>query len=273
MPDVTYANGPVPTLRRSKTLRSRSAQALRSIKNVGKAPRRPTVTRCPSQTKVPAPAQAPPIELRTIVPRPIHTQSSLQPLKKRESQPLSNLFGLGLGGSAIGANISPSHSKGFRTLRSASASTPALQLFTDGSTSHIAKLLDTQPEHPTEILVRQSPVHILREYAKCRRTGARAPTGGSKSRRARYGSPADEGWDDSEEDYDSPRRHVGLGPVRRPPGEGSYPGERKFSFGMSIRCILKTSALMRRHFKVLVLSWKDVPVKSVSDVFSRIMYK
>src|SRR6266404_6009669 len=97
MPDVAYANGTVPVPRKAKTLRSRAAQALRSIKNVGKVPRRPALQHVfpakvnnafttPTSASPPAPADKP----AKFLP----TQQSTPRLKKRMSQPLSNIFGL-----------------------------------------------------------------------------------------------------------------------------------------------------------------------------------
>jgi len=264
MPDVAYANGSVPTLRRSKTLRSRAAQALRSIKNVRKAPRRPMAEHVfpvpakendqSAKIKVPAPAQAPPTaDKHGAKVQPPHAQSSLPRLKKRVSQPLSNLFSHGLGGSeaaspnasdAIGANVSPSHSKGFRTLpysRSASASTPALQLFTDEPTR------PTSPSYSTRSTRQKISFVNLQSIFSGSSPSAGEQVPGPQQAEAnlelgdappRPQTPVDEGWD-SEEDYDSPRRHADLGLVRRlsDADEDSYPGKREFSFETRINSL------------------------------------
>jgi hypothetical protein len=272
MPDVTYANGSVPTLRRSKTLRSRAAQALRSIKNVGKVPRRPMAEHVISakendqsaKARTPAPAQAPPIadkDKHRAKAQPLPTQSSLPRLKKRVSQPLSNLFGLGpaggsLGGSeaspnasdAIGANVSPSpsHSKGFRTLpysRSASASTPALQLFVDEPTRPTSPSFSIRSTRQKfsfvnlqSIFSGSTPSAAGEQVPEPQQAEADPELDGPAPPRA-VQTPVDEGWD-SEEDYDSPRRHVNLGPVCRPPDEDSYLGERDFSsFGTRLNSL------------------------------------
>jgi len=261
MPDVTYASGSVPTLRRSKTLRSRAAQALRSIKNVGKVPRRPMLEHViqakendqVAKTKAPTPAQAPPTaDKHRAKAQAVHTQSSLPRLKKRVSQPLSNLFGLGPGGSeaspnasdAIGANTSPSHFTGFRTLpysRSASASTPALQLFTDEPTRPTSPSLSIRSTRQKFSFVNLQSIFSgstpsAGEQVPEPQQAEANPEVDDTAPLRTVQTPVDEGWD-SEEDYDSPRRHANLGPVRRPPDEESYPGEREFSFGMRLNSL------------------------------------
>jgi hypothetical protein len=284
MPDVAYANGsvaPIPTLRRSKTLRSRAAQALRSIKNVGKAPRtRPTMEHViPAKengvtgaAKAKAPAhtcgQVPPPTAdkhrAKAVPFPSH--SSLPRLKKRVSQPLSNLFGLGPGGleaspdgpvasdeTGVGASPSHSHSRGFRTLpysRSASASTSALQMFSD------VPARPTSPSFSIRSTARQklSFVNLQSIFSGSTHT-PNASEEASEPQQAEANPEVDEpaplpcaaqmpvdededddgGWD-SGEDYDSPRRNVDpSGTLRRPrPREGSCLEEREFSFEMRL---------------------------------------
>jgi hypothetical protein len=265
MPDVAYANGSVPTLRRSKTLRSRAAQALRSIKNVGKGPRRPPMAEhvfpIPAKKendqgakiKVPTtPAPAPPTADKRAKVQPPHTQSSMPRLKKRVSQPLSNLFGLGLeeaaSPNAIGANASQSHSKGgFRTLpysRSASASTSALQLFDEVA----------RPTSPSfSIRSTRQKFSFVNLQSIFSGSGA-SPSAGEQEQvpelqgaeaeanpeldcaTPRAQTPVDEGWD-SEEDYDSPRRHADLDLVRRLSDEGSYPGKQEFGFETRINSL------------------------------------
>jgi len=260
MPDVTYANGSVPTLRRSKTLRSRAAQALRSIKNVGKVPRRPMVEHVIqakendqiAKTKAPTPTQAPPTaDKYRVKGQPAHTQSSLPRLKKRVSQPLSNLFGLGSGSEAspngsdaIGASISPSHSKGFRTLpysRSASASTSALQLFTDEPTRPTSPSFSIRSTRQKFSFVNLQSIFSgstpsAGEQVPEPQQAEANPEIDDTAPLRTVRTPVDEGWD-SEEDYDSPRRHADLGPVRRPPEEDLYPGEREFGFGMRLNSL------------------------------------
>ena len=254
MPDVAYANGSVPTLRRSKTLRSRAAQALRSIKNVGKAPRRPMGEHVvPAKendqsvkTKVPAPAPAPPTaDKHRAKAQPLHTQSSLPRLKKRVSQPLSNLFGSEASSNAsdaIGANISPSHSKGFRTLpysRSASASTPTLQLLADEPTRPTSPSFSIRSTRQKFSFVNLQSI-FSGSTPGAGETGEQVPEPQQAEANPELDDPAppravqtpvDEGWD-SGEDYDSPRRHVGT--MRRPIDEDSYLGEREFSFEMRL---------------------------------------
>jgi len=280
MPDVAYANGSVPlipTLRRSKTLRSRAAQALRSIKNVGKAPRRPTMEHVipakengltgAAKTKAPALTcgQVPPPTAdkhrAKAVPFPSH--SSLPRLKKRVSQPLSNIFGLGLGGpeaspggpdasDETGVGASSSHSRGFRTLpysRSASASTSALQMFSD------VPARPTSPSFSIPSSTRQkfSFVNLQSIFSGSTNTPD-ASEEASEPQQAEANPEVDEpapppcaaqmpvddddddgGWD-SGEDYDSPRRNVDpSGTLRRPrPREGSCLEEREFSFEMRL---------------------------------------
>lgn len=275
MPDVAYANGSVPTLRRSKTLRSRAAQALRSIKNVGKVPRMPMAEyvisakendqSAKARTPTTAPAQAPPTadkDKHRAKAQPLPTQSSLPRLKKRVSQPLSNLFGLGPGGSlggseaspnasdAIGANVSPSpsHPKGFRTLpysRSASASTPALQLFVDESTRPTSPSFSIRSTRQKfsfvnlqSIFSGSTPSAAGEQVPEPQQAEANPELelDGPAPPRA-VQTPVDEGWD-SEEDYESPRRHANLGLVCRPPDEDSYLGERDFSsFGTRLNSL------------------------------------
>ena len=258
MPDVAYANGSVPTLRRSKTLRSRAAQALRSIKNVGKAPRRPTLGHITpakendyssTKAKAPVPTQAPSTtdKHRTKV-LPLPTQSSLPRLKKRVSQPLSNLFGLGLGGSEVPPNasdatsVSPSHPGGFRTLpysRSASASTPALQFFTDEParpTSPSFSIRGTRHKFSFGNLqsifsgTTPSASDLVPEPQQAE---AYPEVDDSASPRA-VQTPVDDGWD-SGEDYESPRRHVVPGTMHRPSHE--IPEEQEFSFEMRLNSL------------------------------------
>ena len=121
MLDVAYAHGTVPTIRRSKTLtlRSRAAQALRSIKNVGKAPRRPALDQVfpTKENEQPAVKTEVPMLTRSSstvgkrrakskdVFNPTHT--STPRLKKRNSQPLTNVFGIGGSESELVAPSAP----------------------------------------------------------------------------------------------------------------------------------------------------------------------
>ena len=251
MLDVTCAHGSVPTLRRSKTLRSRAAQALRSIKNVGKVPRRPPLeqvfpakenehaVRTEVPTQASSTADKPPARAKTLP----TSQSSLPRLKKRVSQPLTNLFGVGSSESvvprasdSIDLNIPPSHSGGLRTFsysRKASASTPALQHMKD------------EPARPT------SPSFSLRanrqkfSFVNLQSifSGNMQPMPEPKQEEASPEvdddpvpqTPVDDGWD-SGEDYDSPRRRVDPGRVPRLTGENAYP-EQDISFEMRLNSL------------------------------------
>ena len=259
MLDVAYAHGNIPTIRRSKTLtlRSRAAQALRSIKNVGKAPRRPALdqvfptkkTEEPTvKIEVPTPAQS----SSTVGKRrpkskdvfnPTHT--STPRLKKRSSQPLTNVFG-GSGSEltgpsapdtiGLGFSPPPPHSGGFRTFpysRGASASTPTLQLLKD------------EPVRPT------SPTFSLRGHRRKFSfgslqsifSGSTQPMPESQQAEASPDvddptppqTPVDDGWD-SDEDYDSPRRRVAPGRVPRRSDENAYP-EQDISFEMRLNSL------------------------------------
>jgi hypothetical protein len=262
MPDVAYAHGSVPTLRRSKTLRSRAAQALRSIKNVGKAPRRPTLehvvpakeNRHSTETKDPAPTEVPPTPTaekhRKMKSSRTASQSSIPRLKKRVSQPLSSLFGLGLGSSesapntanAIGLDVSSSHSGGFRTMpysRSASASTPALQLFKDKD--------EARPTSPTfsirgtrhklsfgnlQSIFSGNMANASEPVLEAQQAAADPEADDTAQPRMVQTPDIEDGWDDSE-DYDSPRRHSDLGTMRRPSDESFFP-EQEISFEMRL---------------------------------------
>ena len=261
MLDVAYAHGTVPTIRRSKTLtlRSRAAQALRSIKIVGKAPRRPALDQVfPAKeneqptvkTEVPTPTQS----SSTVGKRrakakdvfnPTHT--STPRLKRRNSQPLTAVFGLGNSESeavspsapdTIGPGFSPPapHSGGFRTFpysRGASASTPALQLLKD------------EPARPT------SPTFSLRSHRRKFSFGSlqsilsgntqpmpepqQAEANPDVDDATPPPAPIEDGWD-SEEDYDSPRRRVAPGRVPRRSDENAYP-EQDISFEMRLNSL------------------------------------
>jgi hypothetical protein len=249
MLDVTYAHGTVPTLRRSKTLRSRAAQALRSIKNVRKAPRRPGLEHVfPAKENEHTIKTEVPMQASSIADKhrakakalPTSTQSSIPRLKKRVSQPLTNLFSLGGSESgltsasdAIGFGISPSQSGGFRSLpysrSGASASSPALQRFMD------------EPARPT------SPSFSLRgnrqkfSFVNLQSIFSGNMQPGPEPQQAEVSpdvddpvpqTPVDDGWD-SEEDYDSPRRRVDPGRVPRPLDESAYLGQ-EISFEMRL---------------------------------------
>jgi hypothetical protein len=259
MLDVAYAHGTIPTLRRSKTLtlRSRAAQALRSIKNVGKTPRRlpldqvlpakkneqPTV-----KTEAPTPTQSSStVDKRRAKSKDVFnpTHTSTPRLKRRSSQPLTNVFSGSeseLAGPSLpdtiglGFSPPPPHSGGFRTFpysRGASASTPALQLLKD------------EPARPT------SPTFSLRGHRRKFSFGSlqsifsgntqpmpeprqseESPDVGDPTPPQ---TPVDDGWD-SEEDYDSPRRRVAPGRVPRRSDENPYP-EQDISFEMRLNSL------------------------------------
>ena len=274
MLDVAHAHASMPTLRRSKTLRSRAAQALRSIKNAGKAPRRSALEQVypvkengntATKTKAPPPAPtpaSPTTEKHRPKAQPTSTQSSVPRLKKRVSQPLSNLFGLGLGNSeavsatnasdTIGVGVSPSHSGGFRTLpysRSASASTPTLQL----SSKEPARPIS--PSSSSTFTIRGTRHKFSFVNLQSIFSGSAASTGElvpepqqvlenievddpSPPRTAQ--TPVEEGWD-SGEDYDSPRRNAGPETMQSRPSdehehEGPYP-EQEISFEMRLNSL------------------------------------
>ena len=265
MLDVAYAHGTIPTLRRSKTLtlRSRAAQALRSIKNVGKAPRRPSLdqvfpTKKNEQPTVKMEVPKPTQSSSTVDKRRAKTKDLFNPthtstprLKRRSSQPLTNVFGVGGSESepaapsvpdtiGLGFAPPPPHSGGFRTFpysRGASASTPALQLMKD------------EPARPT------SPTFSLRGHRRKFSFGSlqsifsgnTQPMPEPEPQQAEASpdvddptppqTPVDDGWD-SEEDYDSPRRRVAPGRVPRRSDENAYPDpEQDISFEMRLNSL------------------------------------
>jgi hypothetical protein len=262
MLDAAYARGTVPTLGRSKTLRSRAAQALRSIKNVGKAPRRPALDQIfPAKeneqptvkTKVPTPTQASSIvDKPRAKPKDVFDPTQFNPthtstprLKKRKSQPLTNLFGLG-GSESVGPSASgsidfgfspPRHSEGFRTFPyscGASASTPTLQLLKDESAS---------PTSPTFSLRGHrrkfsfASLHsIFPGNTQPGPEPEQAETSPNVDDPASPQTPVDEGWDLDDEDYASPRRRVALGRVPKPSDENAYP-EQDISFEMRLNSL------------------------------------
>ena len=261
MLDVAYAHGNVPTLRRSKTLtlRSRAAQALRSIKKVGKTPRRPPLDQIfPAKeneqptvkTEVPTPTQSSStIDKRRAKSKDVFnpTHTSTPRLKKRSSQPLANVFGAGgsqselVGPSAsdiagLGFSPPPPHSGSFRTFpysRGASASTPALQLLKD------------EPARPT------SPTFSLRSHRRKFSFGSlqsilsgntqpmpepqQAEASPDVGDPTPPQTPVDDGWD-PEEDYDSPRRRVAPGRVPKRSDENAFP-EQDISFEMRLNSL------------------------------------
>lgn len=272
MLDVAYAHGSVPALKRSKTLRSRAAQALRSIKNVGKVPRKPTSERVlpakenehAARSKAPAPTRAPAAtDKQHVKALSSPTHSSMPRLKKRVSQPLSNLFGLGFGGSQAVPNnasdadtgvvgVSPSRpGGGFRTLpysRTASASTSALQLFTTD------EAVAARPASPSFSLrgTRQKFSFVslqsifsgnIASASECEPVPEPLPAVANPEvddpalpPRA-VQTPVDDGWD-SGEDYDSPRRHApDPGTVRRPSDDESSLAEQEISFEMRLNSL------------------------------------
>jgi hypothetical protein len=174
------------------------------------------------------------------------SQSSIPRLKKRVSQPLSNLFGLGLGSSESASNTAnASHSGGFRTMpysRSASASTPALQLFKDKDeagarpTSPTFSIRGTR--HKFSFVNLQSifsgnTAHANEPVLEAQQAAA-DPEADDTAQPRTVQTPVDieDGWDDSE-DYDSPRRHSDLGTMRRPSDESFFP-EQEISFEMRL---------------------------------------
>jgi hypothetical protein len=270
MPDVAYAQGTIPTLKRSKTLtlRTRAAKALRSIKIVGKAPRRPALDQVfpvkkneqPNvkvEVPTPTPTPTPTLSSSTVDKRraklkdvfnPTHT--STPRLKKRNSQPLTNVFGSEseLAGPSspdtigLGFAPPPPHSGGSRTFpyssRGASASTPALQLSRD------------EPAHPT------SPTFSTFSLRGHRRkfsfgslqsilsgNGSTQPMPEPRQAEASPDvddptppqTPVDDGWD-PDEDYDSPRRRVAPGRVPRRSDETVHP-EQDISFEMRLNSL------------------------------------
>ncbi|KAN0107132.1 hypothetical protein V8E52_010439 [Russula decolorans] len=261
MLDVAYAHGTAPTIRRSKTLtlRSRAAQALRSIKNVGKAPRRPALDQIfPAKeneqptvkTEVPTLTQSSStVDKRRAKSKDMFnpTHTSTPRLKRRNSQPLTTVFGLGnsesevVGPSApdnIDLGFSPPapHSGDFRTFpysRGASASTPALQLLKD------------EPARPT------SPTFSLRSHRRKFSFGSLQsilsgntqpmPEPQQAEAKPDVDDPTprqasiDDGWD-SDEDYDSPRRRVAPGRVPRRSDENTYL-EQDISFEMRLNSL------------------------------------
>jgi hypothetical protein len=249
MLDVTYAHGTVPALRRSKTLRSRAAQALRSIKNVGKVPRKPTAEHVfPAKEnghppKSPTPVHAPATATGDKRAKSLSTHPSAPRLKKRMSQPLSNLFGLGLStptaaqntSDVIGVEASLSHSGRFRTMPYAfkgSASASALNLSTDEparptsptfsirGTRHKFSFVNLQSIFPGNSTGTSEPEPEPQPVAA-------NPELDEPALSRTVQTPVDE-WD-SGEDYDSPRRHANLGTMYRPSDESSYP-EQEISF-------------------------------------------
>jgi hypothetical protein len=259
MLDVAYAHGTVPALRRSKTLRSRAAQALRSIKNVGKAPRRPTGEHVvPAKEngyppKTPTPVHAPATAALDKHKKPLPTQPSTPRLKRRLSQPLSNLFGRGVGSSTvaqetsdiIGVRTSSSSRSGrFQTMpysHNRSASTSALNLATDGPAR------PTSPSFSLRSTRHKFSFVNLQSIFSGNSTGTNEPEPEPQpvTVNPELDEPAmsrtvetpvdDEGWD-SGEDYDSPRRHADLGTIHRHLDESPNP-EQEISFEMRLNSL------------------------------------
>lgn len=259
MPDVAYAHGTVPVFRKPKTLRSRAAQALRSIKNVGKVPRRPALEHvervfpAKENSGHTAPTHAPVWADKQFLP----TQPSAPLLKKRMSQPLSNLFSLGQGNPASASSVSdaagptPSPSGRFRTMPhsrgtsatvSTSASTSTLHLQTDGParpTSPSFSIRGTR--HKFSFVNLQSIFSGNEPEREPVATTPDAETDYPDPELSRtVQTPVGEGWD-SEEDYDSPRRHANLGTTMRRPADEADEGpsleEQEFSFEMRLNSL------------------------------------
>ena len=260
MLDVTYAHGTAPTLRRSKTLtlRSRAAHALRSIKNVGKAPRRPALDqvfpakeneRRTVKTEVPTPTQSSfTADKRRAKSKDVFnpTHTSTPRLKKRNSQPLTNVFGLGGSESElVGPNVPdtigldfspPPHTGGFRTFpysRGASASTPALQLVRDEPARATSPTLSLRGHRRKFSFGNLQSIFSgnTQSMPEPQQTGASPDVDDPTPPQV----PADDGWD-SEEDYDSPRRRVAPGRVPKRSDENAYP-EQDISFEMRLNSL------------------------------------
>lgn len=262
MPDVAYAYGTVPVFRKPKTLRSRAVHALRSIKNVRKVPRRPALEHFspakendghPAKTPLPTHAPAWADNKHTKV---LPTQPSTPLLKKRMSQPLSNLPGLGQGTSASASSApdaagpAPSFSGRFRTMphsrgasANASASTSTLHLPTDRparptspsfsirGTRHKFSFVNLQSIFSGNVTAPHEPEREPEPGPEPMAMTADAETDRPDPALPRtVQTPVDDGWD-SEEDYDSPRRRVGLGAtMRRSMDENPPPEQQDFSF-------------------------------------------
>ncbi|KAH9053833.1 hypothetical protein EDB87DRAFT_149305 [Lactarius vividus] len=265
MPDVAYAHGTVPVFRKPKTLRSRAAQALRSIKNVGKVPRRPALEHVfPAKENSGhiAPTHAPAWADKHA--KFLPTQQSTPLLKKRVSQPLSNLFSLGQGSPVSASSVSdaagptPSPSERFRTMPhsrgtsatvSTSASTSTPHLPTDGparptspsfsirSTRHKFSFVNLQSVFSGNATVSHEPEREPEPEPELEPV-ADAETDYPDPELSRtVQTPVSDGWD-SEEDYDSPRRHANLGTtMRRPADEGPSLEEQEFSFEMRLNSL------------------------------------
>ncbi|KAF8270313.1 hypothetical protein EI94DRAFT_1722925 [Lactarius quietus] len=268
MSDVAYANGTAPLFRKPKSIRSRAVQALRSIKNVGKVPRRPPLDHVFTSkennahtAKTTAPTHAPAWADKQA--KALPTQPGTPLLKKRMSQPLSNLFSVGQGALASASSApdavgpTPSSSRRFGTLPhsrsmsaplSLSASTSALHLPTDGParpTSPSFSIRGTRNKfsfvnlqsifsgNATGSLELEQepgpdPVTIAADVAPDHHDPALPRT---------VQTPVEDGWD-SEEDYDSPRRHVTLGTaMRRPVCESPTLEQQEFSFEMRLNSL------------------------------------
>ncbi|KAI0303383.1 hypothetical protein B0F90DRAFT_1710574 [Multifurca ochricompacta] len=250
MPDVTYAHGPVHALRKSKTLRSRAVQALRSIKNVGRAPRRPTgehiILAKENGYTVKNPLTPAPATTDRHM-KDLPTQSSTPRLKKRVSQPLSNLFGLGQGNSAaISPNVpvTASTSGRFRTMpysRSASSSsTPALHLSTDElarPTSPTFSIRGTRHKFSfvnLQSIFSGSTTDPIEPGPEPQSVAPNTEAEESALPRT-VQTPVDDEWY-PEEDYDSPRWHADLGTMPRYEDESSSP-ERDIDFEMRLNSL------------------------------------
>ena len=268
MPDVAYAHGTAPVFRKPKSLRSRAVQALRSIKNVGKVPRRPALEQVfPAKennghtAKTSAPTNAPAWADKHA--KVLPTQPSTPVLKKRMSQPLSNLFTLGQGPlasassapDAVGQTSSPSgrfrtlpHSRSMSAPLFASASTSALHLPTDGparptspsfsirgtrnkfSFVNLQSIFSTNATVPHELQREPEPEQAA--------TTADVETDHPNPTQPRtVQTPVEDGWD-SEEDYDSPRRHATLRTTMRRPADESLTLEQQdISFEMRLNSL------------------------------------
>ncbi|KAI0262883.1 major facilitator superfamily domain-containing protein [Gloeopeniophorella convolvens] len=249
MPDVAYAHA-VPAFKKSKTLRSRAAQALRSIKNVGKAPRQPAAEHifpAPAKENIYGAETTGTARTRHSDDRPMKalpTQPSTPRLKKRASQPLSNIFGLGHGTSGSVSNSSqvtlPAKPERSRTLPyTRAASTSALHLPAEESARPASPSLSARGTRRKFSFVNLNGIFSGSTTAPSEPEPESEPQSAAPD--AQMDDPAvpeaqpvsadDDGWDS--EDYDSPRRRVDPGRRYRSIDESTLP-EHEISFEMRL---------------------------------------